>query len=65
MSCPSSKWCQDSNSRPLKHELSPINTRPGLPPSLVKCYSCCCLINVSVQTRWTQDLHAVGWGEGL
>ena len=31
MSCPSSIWCQDSNSWPLKHEFSPITTRPGLP----------------------------------
>ena len=29
---PSSIWCWDSNPRPLKHELSPITTRPGLPP---------------------------------
>ena len=33
MSCPSSIWCWDSNSRPLKHELSPITTRPRLPPN--------------------------------
>ena len=31
--CPSSIWCRDSNPRPHKHELSPITTRPGLPPS--------------------------------
>ena len=30
--CPSSIRCQDSNSRPLKHEYSPMPTRPGLPP---------------------------------
>ena len=29
---PFSVWCQDSNSQPFKHELSPITTRPGLPP---------------------------------
>ena len=28
--CPSSIWCQDSNSRPLEHESPPITTRPGL-----------------------------------
>ena len=28
--CSSSIWCQDSNSRPLKHESPPITTRPGL-----------------------------------
>ena len=39
MSCPSSIWRWDSNPRPLKHESSPITTRPGLPnfqpPSLI------------------------------
>ena len=30
--CSSSIWCQDSNSRPLKHESPPITTSPGLPP---------------------------------
>ena len=30
--CPSSIWCQDSNSRPLEHDSPPITTRPGLPP---------------------------------
>ena len=29
---PSIIWCQDSNSRPLKHESPPITTSPGLPP---------------------------------
>ena len=28
--CPSSIQCKDSNPQPLKHELSPITTRPGL-----------------------------------
>ena len=28
--CPSSIWCQDSNSQPLEHESPPITTRPGL-----------------------------------
>ena len=32
MSCSSSIWRQDLNPRPLKHESSPISTRPGLPP---------------------------------
>ena len=32
--CPSSIWRWDSNPRPLKHELSPITTRPGLLPYL-------------------------------
>ena len=32
--CPSSIQCQDSNPQPLKHELSPITTRPGLPPNI-------------------------------
>ena len=32
MSCPSSIWCQESNSRPLEHESPPITARPGLPP---------------------------------
>ena len=30
--CPSSMWCQDSNSQPMEHESPPITTRPGLPP---------------------------------
>ena len=30
--CPSSMWCQDSNSQPMEHESPPIITRPGLPP---------------------------------
>ena len=30
--CLSRILCQDSNSRPLEHESSPITTRPGLPP---------------------------------
>ena len=30
--CPSGIWQWDSNQRPHKHELSPITTRPGLPP---------------------------------
>ena len=30
--CPSSIWCRDLNSWPLKHESPPITTRPGLPP---------------------------------
>ena len=34
MSCPSSIQCQDSNSRPLEHESSPITTRPRLLPLL-------------------------------
>ena len=37
MSCPSSKWSQDSNSQPLEHELSPMTTRPGLPPKMDGC----------------------------
>ena len=32
MSCPSSIQSLDSNPQPLKHESSPITTRPGLPP---------------------------------
>ena len=28
---------RDSNPRPFKHELSPITTRPGLPPNPPKC----------------------------
>ena len=31
---PSSIWGQDSNPRPLKHESSPITTRPALPPRI-------------------------------
>ena len=31
--CPSSIRRRDSNPRPYEHELSPITTRPGLPPS--------------------------------
>ena len=27
--CPSSIWCWDSNTRPLKHESPPITNRPG------------------------------------
>ena len=34
MSCPSSIHHRDSNPWPLKHELSPITTRPGLLPSV-------------------------------
>ena len=30
--CPSSIWCQDSNSRHLEDESPLITTRPGLPP---------------------------------
>ena len=33
--CPSSTWCQDSNSRPLKLESPPITARPGLPPNVL------------------------------
>ena len=33
MSRPSSIRCWYSNPQPLKHELSPITTRPGLPPN--------------------------------
>ena len=36
--CPSSIRRRDSNPRPFKHELSPITTRPGLPPLL--CFKC-------------------------
>ena len=32
MSCPFSIRRRDLNPQPLKHELSPITTRPGLPP---------------------------------
>ena len=32
ITCPSSIRHQDSNPWPLKHELNPITTRPGLPP---------------------------------
>ena len=32
--CPSSIWCKDTNSRPLKHESPPIATRPGLSPKV-------------------------------
>ena len=32
MSCPSILQCRDSNPQPLEHELSPITTRPALPP---------------------------------
>ena len=30
MSCPYSIWCRDLNTQPLKHESSPITTRPRL-----------------------------------
>ena len=30
--CPSSIWCQDSNSQPSDYESPPLSTRPGLPP---------------------------------
>ena len=30
-------WSQDSNSQPLEHELSPMTTRPGLPPKMDGC----------------------------
>ena len=33
MSCPSSVQCRNSNPWPLKHELSPVTTRPGLLPN--------------------------------
>ena len=32
MSCPSSIQCRDMNPQPLKHESSPITSRPRLPP---------------------------------
>ena len=35
MSCPSGIWHWDLNPQPLKHESSPITTRPGLPPNTV------------------------------
>ena len=35
MSCPSSIWGRDLNPQPLKHESSPITTRPGLPSRLM------------------------------
>ena len=38
MWCPSGVGCLDLNPRPVKHESSPITTRPGLPP-----YSKVCL----------------------
>ena len=41
--CPSSIQCQDLNPQPLKHELSPITTRPGLPPYFVKDLTWCFL----------------------
>ena len=34
----SSIWRRDSNPWPLKHESSPITTRPGLPPSCIEYY---------------------------
>ena len=37
--CPSNMGRRDSNPRPLKHELSPITTRPGLLPYLSICLS--------------------------
>ena len=37
--CPSSIWCQDSNSQPLEHESPPITTRPGLLPRSLQFYS--------------------------
>ena len=55
--CPSSKQRWDSNQRPFEHELSPITTRPGLPPS----HFLFCI--VSNQTRWSSNwcwLHCNG-----
>ena len=34
--CPSSMWCRDLNPQLLKHESSPITTRPGLLPNDAK-----------------------------
>ena len=43
MSCPSSIWRQDLNPQSIEHELSPITTRPGLPPYTIifKIYKFC------------------------
>ena len=40
MSCPSSIWHRDSNSRPSEYEPPPITTRPGLPhnKSFLHCF---------------------------
>ena len=43
MSCPSSIWRWDSNPQPLKHESSPITTRPWLPPSIYHFFPFLCL----------------------
>ena len=37
-SCPSSIRRRDSNPQPFKHELSPITTKPWLPPKSGSCY---------------------------
>ena len=40
MACPSSIRHWDSNQWPLKHESSPITTKPGLPPIWRSSYHC-------------------------
>ena len=45
MSCPSSIQCWDSKPQPLKHELTPITTRPGLLPYATNV--CCAMIGCS------------------
>ena len=47
ISCPSSIWRLDLNSRPLEHEHPPITTRPGLPPKTINF-----LLNVSNNAHW-------------
>ena len=61
LSCPSSIWCRDSNSLPLKHESPPITTRPELPPTKNKCES---LFQLDIFHEDDIILHSiffVGW----
>ena len=52
--CPSSIRCWDSNPRPLKHELSPITTRPGLRP--YKLFYLASQSRNEVDLQWTSQV---------
>ena len=53
--CPSSIQCWDLNPQPFEHELSPVTTRPGVPPYL---------INLLPFTEFVQVLCADGKTKG-
>ena len=49
--CPFSIWHQDLNPQPYKHESSPINTRPWLPPHIIIFWSFYCTIKEQSYSR--------------